>query len=331
MFVCLPMLIVFAHCCKSGDPCSYHFNDVAAQVVCMQAQGWRRSPSKTRNWCCLECRLRNFPLDVTLPSEDNLWQSCVVHLTQSRQMLRGNNACVGSSRTSSSQQMWPGKIAALSSLQTVSPQVVYQFPMHLLAPCEDTCCQASYCLCAGCQRVDAFFNDSLPVENELVFKVTAVVHRLNAIRSTELPRWMVHCGQQAAKNAQHTAVGLWDDCGNLAGSALLLMMLKPLSLGIRELPPLRIMGSPPPASLLQLDGPAPPRQPHDNYRTNVLEGLLGHFRATDNVVCGDLLQDCWFLIRGFVMTQSWEHVPAWVVARGALRTAQAQLVDGAVA
>ena len=120
---------------------------------------------------------------------------------------------------------------------------------------------------------------------------------------------------EAAISQQHVAEHGWDDCGNLAGSALMLNMLRPLVFGLPWDAPLRIFGMPPPTALLALEGIASSQRPHDNYRTNCIEGLLGHFRQVGDRVRGDLLQDCWWLMKVAIAQWNWERLPAWQIPR----------------
>ena len=153
----------------------------------------------------------------------------------------------------------------------------------------------------------------------LAVKLIAVVEQLNNAPATALPIWVLNPTIARAQRAQHAATTLWDDCGNLAGSALMFIMLRPLVFGMPWVAPLRIFGVPPPAALLELDGPAPPRQPHDNHRTNCVEGLLGHFREVGNDDFGDLLQDCWYLVSSTIAQEQWDRLPAWQIAIASLR------------
>ena len=176
----------------------------------------------------------------------------------------------------------------------------------MLMQCRDLLCQASVHICSSC---DIHHVTQLPAhikeEMALVHRVSTLVEQLNMAPATALPLWVIDTSRTAAQRAQHVATHLWDDCGNLAGSALMLIMLRPLLFGMPWMAPLRIFGVPPPSALLDLDGPAPPRGTHDNHRTNCLEGLLGYFRAVGDADRGNQLQDCWHLVKSTIVQQQW--------------------------
>ena len=161
----------------------------------------------------------------------------------------------------------------------------------------------------------------------LIDRVSTLIEKLNMAPATALPPWVIHTSRETARIAQHVATDLWDDCGNLAGSALMLIMLRPLLFGMPWMAPLRIFGVPPPSALLDLDGPATRRGERDNHRTNCVEGLLGHFRAVGDDDRGDQLQDCWYLMRSVIAQQQWRDLAAWQIARWSLSVQFESLVD----
>ena len=90
------------------------------------------------------------------------------------------------------------------------------------------------------------------------------------------------------------------DHGNLAGSALLLVLLRPHLYMDRPVP-LRLFGYPAPAELLEVDqSPQSSRGP-DNMRTNLVEALCAHLNTLAFDAVGDqvlhALQDAWHMMR----------------------------------
>ena len=177
--------------------------------------------------------------------------------------------------------------------------------------CHDRGCQASFYRCSKCSQIEAMFTPlgrTGPTaaddrSNSLLQAVFALVSELNNIPASSLPPWVLDCTVAAAQAAQHVATHLWDDCGNLPGSALMLLCLRPHIFGVPNFPPLRIFGCPAPTAMLLLDPPAPPRRPRDNHRTNCVAGLLGHFHAQGDMVRGHMLQDCWWQVQGAIIAE----------------------------
>ena len=111
----------------------------------------------------------------------------------------------------------------------------------------------------------------------MVEAVRKVVFGLNGIPAYKLPLWTLNATSTVVKEQQHQAVDLWDDCGNRAGSALLLIVLRPLVFGVRACPPLRTFGVPPQEWMLRMvSSGRDPRSGHgpDNARADVVEALL---------------------------------------------------------
>ena len=46
-----------------------------------------------------------------------------------------------------------------------------------------------------------------------------------------------------------------------------------------------------------------------------MEGLLGHFRSSNDTWRAGLLQDCWLLMYSCINRRSWGERPAWQIAR----------------
>ena len=163
---------------------------------------------------------------------------------------------------------------------------------------------------------------------ELRDVISGLLSTLNACPAFELPEWTLNPTEDIARAAQHTCPELWDDAGNIAGSVLMLILLRPLVFGMPWLPPLRIFGVPPPASLLHLDNSGIGRPPHDNHRTNVLEGLLGWFRQRQDAFRGDLLQDAWLLVKSTIAQQQLCGWQSWIIARRILNATRNVIAPG---
>ena len=172
-------------------------------------------------------------------------------------------------------------------------------------------------------RVCALRTEGADVRPPLRDFITDLLSNLNACPAIELPRWTLNPTQSIARVAQHGSPLLWDDGGNIAGSVLMLILLRPLVFGMPWLPPLRIFGVPPPTALLHLDDTAIGRRPpHDNHRTNIVEGLLGWFQSQGDTLRGNLLQDAWLLVKSTIAQQDLGGLPSWHIARRILNATQ---------
>ena len=150
--------------------------------------------------------------------------------------------------------------------------------------------------------------------------LSQLTEMLNSCPTWALPTWVLDPSEDNCRQAQHLAETQWDDCGNLAGSVLMLILLRPMVFGMPWMAPVRIFGVPPPTMLLDLDDNSASRlqRTRDNHRTNCVEGLLGHFRATNDVERGDFLQDCWWVMASCIRRQGWTAFPPWQIARCSL-------------
>ena len=193
----------------------------------------------------------------------------------------------------------------------------------MLMQCRDLLCQASFHICNTCSAINVTPAPAhITKQMVLLHRVTELIANLNTAPAYALPPWVVpHVVPGALVGDPHMATSLWDNCcGNLAGSALMLMMLRPLFFGMPWMAPLRIFGVPPPTVLLDLDGPVAysAASTHDNHRTNCVEGLLGHFRAVGDADRGNQLQDCWYVVKSIIAQQQWSDLAAWQIARQSL-------------
>lgn len=331
------------HCEEDGTPCSYLLGDLAAQVLCMKAQGWRRSAAKARNWCCLACRKEAFPEDRTLPAAEHLKVACVQHLQLSKLTLLGADAEVvppgpppppppGAAVPPPPPPPPPGAAVPPSPPPPPPPKAhtwTSQSPPLMLMQCRDSACQGSIHICNSCSILHVTQPPAhITQQMVLLHRVSTLIEKLNMAPATALPPWVIDPIRTTARSAQHVATGLWDDCGNLAGSALMLIMLRPLLFGMPWMAPLRIFGVPPPSALLDLDGPVADSaaSTHDNHRTNCVEGLLGHFRAVGDADRGNQLQDCWYLVKSIIAQQKWSDLAAYQIARQSLSVEFVSLV-----
>ena len=257
--------------------------------------------------------------------------ACREHLQLSKQMLLGADAEAVPPPPSGSPS--PGAAAPPGPPPPPAPTVGSQSPLGSQAPpgllqCRDSACQASIHICNSCAILNVMQPPTHIMDDMLLIdRVSTLIEKLNMAPATALPPWVIHTSRETARSAQHVATDLWDDCGNLAGSALMLIMLRPLLFGMPWMAPLRIFGVPPPSALLDLDGPATRRGERDNHRTNCVEGLLGHFRAVGDDDRGDQLQDCWYLMRSVIAQQQWRDLAAWQIARWSLSVQFESLVD----
>ena len=306
-----------AHCNVEEQACSYLLLDLPLQALCMKAKGWRRSRASARNWCCLSCRATQFPDDMSLPQADTLMQFCVGHLQLTQESLYGG-VYTGDyyGRSSASSGPWAPPPPPPPPPQPQPPNAAWH-------QCRDKSCQASFRRCSSCLTLETQYKLQLQVmdmaqQSQLGQQVITLSCNLNTTPMTAFPTWVLNPTMGEARQVQHVAENLWDDCGNLAGSTLMLILLRPLVFGLPWLAPLHIFGTPPPVPLLDLDGVAPAARPHDNHRTNCLEGLLGHFRQVGDHDRGDLLQDCWYLMKLTIVQQQWDNLPAWQITRRSL-------------
>ena len=347
-YCCGALMIPFSctHCGDIDHACSFLLLDHAGQSLCMKAKGWRRSKAASRNWCCLNCRVTHFPEDMTLPIRDNLHSHCAAHLPTLQPTTFAdtyNNSYVFGSQTNVHPQPPPPSPPMPEQLHSTggrggrggqtrdtvhrtqgdARRAAVIFPSQ----CRDQYCHASHSVCATCDQA-ARDLDILHISEDVVprciiaQKMAELACMLNTTPMQALPRWVLNPTKEVTRRAQHVATHAWDDCGNLGGSALMLILLRPLLFGMPWVAPLRIFGVPPPAPLLDLDGAPPGNLTHDNHRTNCLEGLLGHFREVGAVESGHLLQDCWELMSNAIRQQGWGLYPAWRIARMSLNLDQ---------
>jgi hypothetical protein len=130
--------------------------------------------------------------------------------------------------------------------------------------------------------------------------------RLNSLPISDLPDWIVQpTYEQVRVHAAYRpdfgqGVPEEPDAGNKAGSMMMLALFEPEKYLLRG-PPLRICGWPIPPVLLHESKRA------ENFRTNVLEGLLNHWQNAQEMT---LLE-----IREMLLSQ-WVHMHNSLQARG---------------
>ena len=308
------MTISCFECGVTAQACTFLLDDKAGQSLCLQSQGWRHSRAKARNWYCLSCRIRHFPEDRSLPDPANLPVFCAGHLPHAQEVLNSIGYVDG---------MWGGTSSSSQAPPPPPPPPPPPGAGSFAVQCRDPFCQSSWRSCAFCLRFQGQYGAPLTAiadapEYRVALMVSSLCDSLNTTPTECLPSWVINPTTTIAREAQHVAELRWDDCGNLAGSVMMLIMLRPLVFGMPWVAPLRIFGVPPPASLLDLDGPTSTRRPHDNHRTNCVEGLLGYFRSVADRSRGDQLQDCWYLVRAVIGQQNWHALPSWYITRRSL-------------
>lgn len=114
-----------------------------------------------------------------------------------------------------------------------------------------------------------------------------------------LPDW-VHDASDATLRAAGSCYPPKDsndvDAGNAGGSVLMLAMLLPDIFGVPGAPALRIFGSPPPATVVQISSHRSRSSVGaDNRRTNAVEGLMNHWQGLDEPL-RVVLQNTWILM-----------------------------------
>ena len=304
------MTISCATCPARDQACTFLLHSESEQSLCLQAKGWLLRGT-ARNWYCLSCRKVKFPHDMRLPDPATLPDHCLRHLWTSDDILRSYRSVDGiGGGTSSSSPAAPPPPPPTSSPSSATGAFL----------CRDRLCHASLRACSLCLTLQDQIAPQLTAipnadEYRVAHMVSSLCVTLNNTPTSCFPSWVLSPTTSVAREAHHVAELRWDECGNLAGSVLMLIMLRPLVLGMPWHAPLRIFGFPPPASLLELDGPTSIRRPHDNHRANCVEGLLGHFRCVGDHVRGDLLQDCWYLIRTAIFEQNWITLTSWQITR----------------
>ena len=196
----------------------------------------------------------------------------------------------------------------------------------MLMQCRDLLCQASFHVCNTCSTLNV---TQAPVritkQMVLLHRVTELIANLNTAPAYALPPWVVpHVVPGAPVGDPHMATSLWDNCcRNLAGSALMLMMLRPLFFGMPWMAPLRIFGVPPPKVLLDLDGPVADSAvsrdwTNDFNRAICVKGLLEHFRHSGDSVRASAVQDCLDSMKQIIVHKEWSDSEACQIARQSL-------------
>ena len=196
-----------------------------------------------------------------------------------------------------------------------------QSPPLMFMPCRDAACQASISICNTCSKLHVTPSPAnMTPQTVLLRRVSTLIEKLNMAPAAALPRWVIQTA--AWTTAQHGATGL-DDGENLAGSALMLIMLRPLLFGDPSKAPLRIFGAPPPKVLLDLDGPVDDSAvcrdwTNDINRALCVKGLLEHFDGEGDVDRFSALQGCLDLMKQIIEHKEWYDLEACRIARQSL-------------
>ena len=156
-------------------------------------------------------------------------------------------------------------------------------PVQPLQQCNDSLCQVGWYVCEVCR------SRTLPWDCVFLVPLAEQVRRLtqtlNDLPSHVFPKeFFVDFSDASLKGLAAGYDRQEPDCGNKAGSAVLLAMLLPEVYGIPGNAPLRIFGSPPFPALLHISNvlPRSGRGP-DNLRNNVWEALLAHWAGIDHL------------------------------------------------
>ena len=169
---------------------------------------------------------------------------------------------------------------------------------------------------------------------EIKQRVVAVVDAMNALPGHSYPAWAADCARTPVRVAAQAFQG--QDSKNDAGSALVLLMLRPHLYGSGEhgWTPWWRLGFPPPSELALnlLD-----TNPIGDHRANVLEGLIEHWRqlgGSAETHCALLLEETWALLDTLIelhrtiLDWSSEDVPSWAMLHAMLvLKLRRQLVD----
>ena len=241
------------HCTVMGRSCAMLLGDIAAQSLCLQAQGWSRS-NRGRKWRCPACTASWCEIPQYHPS-DILRLRCGAQHRQepppppppppfppTQQPRQGSQQFPPpppfSSPTSQTWQWHGGAYAGGSegsaarspqSLGGLSPVDVF-VTQAFSGVCADASCQAHMGLCSPCMAISSslprYPRDPASEPTSLLRSVQNLVQQLNNLPGYCLPRWLVHPTDQEVRVAGRS-VRHQDDHGNCAASALLLVMLRP--------------------------------------------------------------------------------------------------------
>ena len=314
-------------------------------ILCLKAHGWRKSPAKSKNWSCPGCHRGYWGSDAPLPDPFLLTEACRRHLPRASTTYTGTAADLGTAGPS-----WmpnPSTGASSSGPRDPPPpppgpfpgQQEQQCPPLPPPPCMGPQCAGGWQVCQSCemlQRCALPPAAALTVERPLVRSVAQCVMSLNNAPQRDLPPWLLGVTTDTLRTQQHVQNWRFDDCGNGAGSALVLIMLRPSVYGHPDVPPLRILGLPPPPFLIAVTNQHPRSGVgHDNNRTNLVESLLGfwHERAGHGgpdseraLALANQVQDLWWWARQFMLVRGLVRWPVWQICRALLASEANELL-----
>ncbi len=191
--------------------------------------------------------------------------------------------------------------------------------------CHDLQCQASCRRCERCQ----WLRDMSPPCRYSNQRFLSVLSELTGLLNN-LPGHLVPLEVMVGTEAAMSRGGKQPDhdYGNYAGSMLLLAMLRPLCFGNPSGPPLRLLGYPPPETLLRISSSGPQSSRGiDNHRCNIVESLVLKFEEMPGDVQAVRVLNCllavWceFAVRIRTVGMTLGHrgdftqtVPLWIAA-----------------
>ena len=226
-----------------GSPCPELLGDVANQSFCLQLQGWTRA---RKNWRCPDCTIRYCSGRSHVPAP---------HLRCRHGGLSGTAASSGMPASSPPPPPLPRLHADTSSLHCTS--IACQGCLQVCLTCAAFCVAVMSPSFVDRLRELTIILNSLPTCCMPDFLLNPMMNESDIrVLATSLPRSMDH--------------------GNLSGSALMLVLLRP-HLYMNNPVPLRLLGYPRPLQYLVEDmNPQSGRGP-DNKRTNLIEALCAYW------------------------------------------------------
>ena len=134
------------------------------------------------------------------------------------------------------------------------------------------------------------------ISSDFTNELRTLTCAMNMLPTVCTPAFLITQDEQQIRfTARQLPQGM--DHGNLAGSCLMLVMLRP-HLYMPNPVPLRLLGYPAPAALLAVDCSPRSGSGPDNKRTNLLEALCAHwlyFQDGQHILT--IVQELWHLMR----------------------------------
>ena len=339
-------------------------NDLAAQSLCLKAQGWTKSRG-LKQWRCNECTNSHC---MTRPRPDLADLRCGSHHSDRAEDAQTSATSASQPWTISPRLLDGSSWDDWTDVQSPSPAADRWAitnpppppPRHTLPPppppppwppppsvppllmlCENSHCLAGLTkVCHSCRQVSAHAlraRRAVPL-NETTLLGTALRQlscQLNSLPAACTPTWTLSQSWMETQIASREPPQAWAH-GVCAASAMMLALLLPHvfaregDAAHRTRPPLRLFGVPPPRLLLQpnLDG--------DKLRSSVVFRMLDFWRQlmiTETVyrniaqLANDAVQQTWELFRARVDVLSSEHEANEVVRGWRVVTAAISMTD----